>query len=175
MSSWRSWATRTEPDARLAVGRISGVKGLRGGLRIELLTDWPEHIDPGAELFLDGDDQPRAVETIERGGRHPIITLAGVTSREAAEALVGRYLEVPAADLPEGSYYWHQLEGLAVVDLDGAELGTLVEVFRAGGAEVYRIEGDGGELLIPGVRDVVREIDLEAGRMIVAYDPEEVR
>lgn len=144
-------------------------------MRIELLTDWPEHLDPGAILYLDGDDVPRTVAAIERGGRHPVVTLAGVTSREAAEPLVGRYLEVEAGELPEGSYYWHQLEGLQVVDPSGAALGTLVEIFRAGEAEVYRVEGEVGELLIPAVRDVVREIDLASGRIIVAYEPEEVR
>ena len=104
-----------------------------------------------------------------------MIVFDGVTSREAAEPLVGRYLEVAAAELPPGSYYWHQLEGLRVTDPDGMELGTLVEVFRAGEAEVYRVEGERGELLVPALREVVREIDLDAGRMVVAYDPEEVR
>lgn len=104
-----------------------------------------------------------------------MITLAGIEGREAAEAVVGRYLEVVPGPLPEGEFYWHQLEGLTVVDPAGIELGTLVEVFRAGEAEVYRIDGPDGELLVPGVRDVVRGIDLEAGRMVVAYDAEEVR
>lgn len=174
-SSWRSSATKTDNSERLAVARVSGVKGLRGAVRVELLTDWPEHVDVGASLFLEGEAEPRTVVRLESGGRHPAITLSDVTSREAAEALVGRYLEAPAAPLPEGTYYWHQLEGLRIVDPTGAELGILVEVFRAGEAEVYRIEGPGGELLVPAVRDVVREIDLAGGRMVVDYRTEEVR
>lgn len=148
---------------------------MRGGLRLELLTDRPERLEPGSQLFLDGEAEAREVGSLERGGRAPVITLAGIVGREAAEGLVGRYLEVVAAPLPEGEFYWHELEGLTVVDPDGAELGTLVEVFRAGGAEVYRIDGPGGELLVPAVRDVVRDIDLAAGRMVVAYESEEVR
>jgi len=67
-------------------------------------------------------------------------------------------------------------EGLAVEDPSGAPLGVVREVFRAGEAEVYRIEmTDGGELLVPAVRDVVRRIDLEAGLMVVDYASEEVR
>ncbi len=104
-----------------------------------------------------------------------IIGLEGVNSREAAQALVGRYLEVEAKPLPEGTYYWHQIVGLAVTDVAGSQLGSVVEVFRAGENEVYRIEGPGGELLVPALRSVVRSIDLGAGRMVVDYQPEEVR
>ena len=72
------------------------------------------------------------------------------------------------------SYYWHQLIGLTVTDEAGAELGAVVEVFRAGENEVYRIEGSKGELLVPALRQVVRSIDLEARRMVVRYEVEEV-
>jgi len=68
----------------------------------------------------------------------------------------------------------HQLVGLSVVDEAGAAIGTVVEVFRAGENEVYRIEGPAGELLVPALRQVVREIDLEAGRMVIRYEAEEV-
>lgn len=77
--------------------------------------------------------------------------------------------------MPEGTYYWHQLIGLAVVDEAGLPLGQVAEVFRAGENEVYRVEGDAGELLIPALSEFVREIDLEAGRMTVRYESEEVR
>ena len=65
---------------------------------------------------------------------------------------------------------------MRVIDETGGELGTLVEIFRAGENEVYRVEADGRpELLLPALRDVVREIDLAAGTMTVRYEPEEVR
>jgi 16S rRNA processing protein RimM len=97
----------------------------------------------------------------------PVIRLEGVDGREAAEALAGRYLEREAAPLPAGSYYWHQLVGLRVTDEEGGELGRVVEVFRAGGNEVYRIEGPRGELLIPALERVVVRIDPAAGVMVV--------
>jgi len=144
-------------------------------MKIEPLTDWPEHLEPGARVFVEGEDQPRTISAAERGRRVPALSLAGITSREAAEGLVGRYLEVEPAPLPAGEYYWHQLEGLEVQDETSGVLGILREVFRAGGAEVYRVERtDGGELLVPGIHDVVREIDLDRGRMIVRYDVEEI-
>jgi len=104
----------------------------------------------------------------------PVLQLQGVDDRAAAEGLAGRYLEAPPLPLPPGTYYWHQLVGLAVADEAGAALGEVVEVFRAGENEVYRIEGPSGELLVPALRDVVLSIDVDKRRMIVHYEAEEV-
>jgi len=145
-------------------------------VKVEPLTDWPEHLDVGAVVYLEGDPAPLRIVRAERGGRVPALSFDGIASREEAERLVGRYLEADARPLPAGEYYWHQLEGLDVVDEAGATLGVIREVFRAGEAEVYVVSGtDGSELLVPGIRDVVRSIDLEAGRMVVRYESEEVR
>ena len=169
-SSWRLSAT-TE---RLAVARVLGAKGLGGAVRIESLTDHPERLAVGESLWLEGDEEPRRVLESAWGGRAPVLRLEGVADRTAAEQLAGRYLEAPPSPLAPGAYYWHQLVGLSVADEAGAELGEVVEVFRAGENEVYRIEGPGGELLVPALREVVRSIDLEAGRMVVRYESEEV-
>jgi len=154
---------------------VAAVKGLGGALKIESLTDFPERLLPGTEIYLEGDAEPRRIAEVNWAGRVPTLRLDGIATREAAAALVGRYLELPARELPDGSYYWHQLQGLRVVDTSGVELGELVEVFRAGENEVYRVVGDGGEQLIPALRSVVKEIDLAAARMVVEYDVEEVR
>lgn len=152
------------------MARILGAKGLAGGVRIETLTDWPERIEPGAEVWLDGDPDPTRVERVETGGRTPVVYLRGIASREAAETVVGRYLEMPPHALPGGSFYWDDLVGLEVRDPRGAVIGELVEIFRAGENEVYRIVGAGGERLVPALKSVVLEIDLGAGRMTVADD-----
>jgi 16S rRNA processing protein RimM len=145
-------------------------------MRLELLTDRNDRLTVGASLYVEGEEAPRRIDEVELGGRVPVVRLEGVERREQAEALSGRYLEVEAEPLPAGHYYWHQLVGIRVTDEAGRELGTLVEIFRAGENEVYRVEADGRpELLLPALRDVVREIDLEAGTMTVRYEPEEVR
>lgn len=172
MSRWRSSPT----SERLAAARVIGAKGLAGGLRLEVLTDRPDRLNVGAQLFVEEEERPRLIEAAELGGRVPVIRLEGVDSREQAQAMIGRYLEVVAEPLPAGHYYWHQIVGLRVADEGGNELGTVVEVFRAGENEVYRVEADGQpDLLLPALRDVVRSIDLEAGSMTVRYESEEVR
>jgi 16S rRNA processing protein RimM len=155
---------------------VVGAKGLAGALRVEVLTDRPERLTPGALLYVEGEDEPRRVSAVEAGGRLPIIQLEGIGTREGAEALRGSYLEVEAEPLPKGSFYWHQIVGLQVQDEAGTPLGSVVEVFRAGENEVYRVESDDGvELLLPALRHVILAIDPEAGTMTVHYEVEEVR
>jgi 16S rRNA processing protein RimM len=154
---------------------VLGAKGLAGAFRIEPLTDVPGRLTPGSLLYLDGEDLQRRVTSHEEGGKVPVISLEGITDRDAAEALAGRYLEVEQEALPEGRWYWHQIEGLEVADEHGREMGRVVEVFRAGENEVYRIEGADAEVLIPALRDVVLAVDLDAGRMTVRWEPEELR
>ena len=151
-----------------------GAKGLAGSVRIEALTDRPERLAAGESVWIENETQPRTIREASWGGRVPVLRLEGISDRETAERLAGRYLEAPAEVLPPDTFYWHQLIGLAAVDEAGSELGEVVEVFRAGENEVYRIEGPGGELLIPALRDVVRSIDLAARRMVVRYESEEV-
>jgi 16S rRNA processing protein RimM len=148
-SSSRSSTTRSE--RRLALARVLGVKGLRGGVRIEVLTDWPEHLDPGASVYLDQGGAVLTVARSEPGGRTPVLYFEGHDTREAVEPLVGLRVEEPG----------------------GVLVGELVEIFRAGENEVYRVEGPAGERLIPALRSVVLEIDLGAQRMIVAPDDAE--
>jgi len=113
---------------------------------------------------------------LETGGRTTVLHLDGVTTREAAEDLSDRFLEAPARQLPDETYYWADLIGLRVEEPDGSEVGELVDIFRSGANEVYRIVGERGERLVPALRASVLRIDLEAGLMVVAADDaEEVR
>lgn len=153
-----------------------GAKGLKGGIRVELLTDFPARLAPGSEVWLEDTASPLRIERVESGGRATVLHLAGIATREAAEELTDRYIEAPAHELGEGEFYWNDLVGLRVEEPSGASVGELVEVFRAGGNEVYRIVGTAGERLVPALRSAVLRIDLDAGLMVVAPDDaEEVR
>lgn len=169
-----SRSSTTPSRRRLAVARVLGVKGLRGGVRVELLTDWPEALTEGASVHPDGSDDVLVVARTETGGRVPVLYFAGRETRESVEALVGRYLEVPQRDLEEGSYFWSDLIGLRVEEPGGVPVGELVEIFRAGGNEVYRVVGPAGERLVPALRSAVLEIDLPGNRMVIAPDDAEV-
>jgi 16S rRNA processing protein RimM len=158
----------------LAVARVMGVRGLDGDLRVMVLTDVPDRLTAGAFVLVEGESAPRRITQVGASRHGLVLRLEGVTDRATAAALIGRHLSAPDApgELPEGTYWWHELEGLDVVDPDGRALGRLEEVFRAGANEVYRVVGPESELLVPALRSVVLEIDLGGSRMTIR-DPAE--
>lgn len=158
--------------ARLVVGQVRGLHGLRGAVRVEVLTDDPTRFDPGSVLFPEGTQEHLTVLEAIADGPGLLIRFEERPDRTSVEDLRERYLEAtaPHEPLPAGQYYWHQVIGLAVVDAVGGELGRVVDVFRAGGSEVFVVRGPRGELMVPAVSAVVRELAVGEGRMVVDTD-----
>lgn len=164
------------PAGYLAVGQIVGPHGIRGEVKVELLTDFPERYRPGAQLYLGrgGDDPaPRLVEiaTARPHQGRMLIRLASTPDRNAAESLRDLYLLIPEQDaMPLGEHenYVHDLIGLRVETDTGQALGGLVEILFTPANDVYVVRGPQGETLIPALRDVVLGVDLVAGLMRVA-------
>ena len=159
----------TPADERVAVGLVRGLHGLRGAVRVEVLSDEPERFAVGSVLYAEGDASPLIVTWTGPAKPGLLVRFEELPTRESVEHLRDRYLEAtPEAPLPEGTYYWHQIRGLAVSTTTGEDLGTVVDVFRAGEGEVYVIRGERlGEVLVPAVKNVVTELDPAAGRMVV--------
>ncbi|MBA2275775.1 MAG: 16S rRNA processing protein RimM [Chloroflexi bacterium] len=155
---------------RLAVGQVRGVHGLNGALRVEILSDEPTRFAAGSRLHLEDSDRILTVAWVQDDGPGLLLRFEEVTSREAADGLRERYLEVPhpARPLPEGEFYWHELMDVPVLADDGEVLGKVADIFRAGGGEILGVRGGRhGELLVPTVRAVVRELEPRAGRIVV--------
>ena len=162
---------------RLVVGLVRGVHGLRGVVRVEVLTDRPEErYAAGSVLHPEGSERPLTVvaSTAVADGPGWRLQFAEVPDRSSAEALMGAYLEIdagPGAVLPRGAYYWHEVIGTPVVSTTGEALGTVRDVYRSGGAEVYIVEGGPfGEFDVPGVRDFVRIFAPRRGEIVVDVD-----
>jgi 16S rRNA processing protein RimM len=159
-----------EGTGRLVVGLVRGLHGLRGQVRVEVLTDDPARFQPGSVLHPEGD--PRTLTVVDvRDNRPPglIVTFNEVRDRAAADELRDTYLEADApAILAEGTYYWHEIIGSRVLTRAGSELGTVADIFRTGEAEVYVVRGDGpSEVLVPAVGSVVVELAPRDGRIVV--------
>jgi 16S rRNA processing protein RimM len=155
---------------RLVVGLVRGLHGTAGGVRVEPLTDDPQRFRPGDRLALEGEPVELTVAWSQPSNPGILVRFEEIADREEAEHLRGRYLEVEqaASALPEGAFWWHELEGVTVTSTDGQPLGRVSEVFRAGGGEVLLVHGGAhGELLIPLVRSVVRELAPREGRIVV--------
>ena len=168
-----------EAGRRVLIGRIVGLYGVQGWLKIE---SWAE---PRMRIF---DYQPwllsaaPGVETQIAGakgrpqGKGIVAQLPGVDDREQAAALIGSDIHVDRAQLPppaEGEYYWVDLEGLEVVTTEGILLGRVTHLFATGANDVVVIRDGERERLVPyAMGSYVRSVDLSAGRMVVDWDPE---
>jgi len=157
----------------VAVGRIVGVHGIRGELKVEPLTDFPERFAPGSKFILvspTGVVRPaRALSSRIHKGK-VLLQIDGVDDRSAAESLRGGLLKVEEEDLaplPEGQYYHFQLVGLEVFTESGERLGEVKEVLPTGGNLVLIVHDGLREVLLPFIDDVVREVDRESGCITV--------
>lgn len=155
----------------LVIGRITKPHGVRGEVRVEVITDVPERFTWLETVFVGQDDpRPVAVESVRFHKSWALLKLAGYDSREAAVDLRGQWLQVPEEEgipLEEGEYYLYQLVGLEVYTDQGDHLGELVEVLETKANNVFVIHGDRGEVLLPDIEEVIQEIDFEANTMTV--------
>ena len=148
-------------DDRLAVGLVRGVHGLRGAVRVEILSDNAARFEPGSVVFVEGSERPLTIASAHRDGPGLLVRFREVSDRPTADALREKYLEVePAAnDLPPDTYYWHEIIGCAVTTESGLDLGMVSDVFRVGESEVYTVQGPRGEVLVPAVAAIVTKLD----------------
>jgi len=155
---------------RLVVGLVRGVHGLRGAVRVEILTDNQDRFAPGSLLYPEDSDMRLTVVSAQRDGPGLLVRFAEVPDRYAADQLRDTYLEATAADLPSNAFYWHDVIGCEVQSDDGEVLGTVRDVFRVGVSEVYVVDGSRGEILIPAVQSVVKELMPGERRIVVDGD-----
>jgi 16S rRNA processing protein RimM len=157
---------------RLTVALVRGFRGLRGQVRVELLTDRPEdRFLEGASLYPEGTTEALTIAEAAPVADGPgwWLRFREIRDREAAEHLRHTYLEIDAPDEPRepGRWLFHELEGLAVRSAVGEDLGTVVDIYRAGGAEVFVVRGSRGELDVPGVRGIVLDLAPDRGELVV--------
>lgn len=168
----------TGPDERMVVlGRLSGLYGVQGWLKVYSDTEPREGIIRYPAWWVrqqDGWKQMR-VEQGRRHGKGVVVKLEGIDDRDAAAKLLNAEVAVDRNELPDtapGEYYWTDLEGLSVVCLDGTELGRVDHLIETGANDVLVVAGE-RERLIPYIPEqVIKQIDLEQGRMVVDWDPE---
>jgi len=163
------------PEPRfLAIGQVIGLHGVRGELKVEVLTGDPHRFGQLDEVFVgpDGEDPmawPVLGSRLHKG--RVLLKLGGLDERTAAEAFRGLLVQIPVeevAPLEEDEYYEDQILGLEVWTRAGEYLGRIEDILYTGANEVYVVRDaklDRGEILIPAIGDVVLAVDLEAGRM----------
>jgi len=160
----------------ITVGRLHGAFGVRGEVKLESFTDplraigkylpWTLRDARGVERDCDG-------VRVREGGKGLIATLPGVEDKDAADALRGVEILVPRAALPppaEGEYYWVDLEGLRVVNVEGVDFGTVSHLFSTGANDVLVAQGERERMIPFKTPDYIVSVDFETGIVTVDWD-----
>lgn len=159
-----------QPVPFLIIGRVLKPWSYRGEMKIEILTDFPKRFASLQTVFV-GDDAKRfSVERAHLHGKYVLLKLKGIDSTEDADKLRDQLVQVARADavqLPKGQHFIHELIGLRVVTTEGENLGVIEEILDTGANDVYIVRNETREILLPASEEVVKEIAIERGEIIV--------
>jgi 16S rRNA processing protein RimM len=159
-----------QPPRYLIIGRVLKPLGVRGELKVEILTEFPERFASLRQVFLGDDAKSFLVESARVQGDYARLKLAGIDTPEAAATLRHLFVYVAreeAVPLPPNRVYLYQTLGLRVKTTQGVVLGKVVDVLDTRANDVYIVRNSTREILLPAIPQVVKEINLERGEMIV--------
>lgn len=155
----------------VAIGKFRRTHGVQGDIVFEFYTDFPEHIEPGMQVFVGEELTAKNITTLRPHQNGLILHLDGYNNPEEASILTNQVVFLPIDQLPplpDGEFYHHELLGLSVVDVDGAELGVLEEILETGANDVFLIRDRfGKELLLPDIESVVLKIQPKQRKIVV--------
>ena len=152
----------------LETGEIVGTHGVRGEMRVNPWCDSPAFLKKFKKLYLDANGQKCLdVKAVREHGNVALVTVDGIDTVEKAQAMRGKviYIKRDDAKIPKGSYFIAELIDCTVYDADDESVvyGIITDVSMTGANDVWHIEKDGKEYLIPAIKDVVISVDVEEG------------
>jgi len=156
----------------LEIGKIVKIHGLKGAVKVASYLEDNQTVKKLKEILigLDHGPEPFRIKTIRLEKRGFLVEMEGVETAEAAQKLIGCEISIPSDQLealPDDEFYWKDLIGLEVFTEEGVFLGKIETVFSTGSNDVYVCQGNEREILLPAIADVIREINLIKGKMIV--------
>ena len=163
-----------DPVTHLIIGQVVAPRGLGGELKVQIETEDPNRFMDLETVYLGKSLQQFTVRQARLFKGQALLKLVGIEDRNAAEERIGSYVYVHIDDalpLDEGQFYVHQLYGLRVETEDGELLGSIDDVIITGANDVYVVKGNGPELLLPAIPEVVLDIDLDDERVVVRLLP----
>jgi 16S rRNA processing protein RimM len=147
------------------IGKVVALFGIRGELKVLLLTDIPNRFAGLGAVYAGPDHTRRLIQSVRPyKGEMIVLKLEGIDDANTAESLRDQNLAIPVselAQLPPDSYYQHDILGLMVITLDGQKLGSIVDIIVTGSNDVYVIKApNGSQVLIPAIKAVIKQVDL---------------
>jgi len=158
------------PAAWVVIGRVAAARGLDGEMRVVLTNPDAREFLQAEELYIGEDHLCHRVRRARLFKGMGLLQVDGIEDRDAAELWRGAPISVRVEDvapLEEGEYYYRQIVGLSVVTEAGEMLGRVTDVLPTGANDVYVVQGDEGETLLPAIKEVIIKIDLPTGTMTV--------
>lgn len=161
----------------IKIGRITGTHGYKGTVKVEVLTDFPQRFKKLKTVKISQRNMvaEMAIETCSSHQGRLLMKFKGIDSSEEADKYRNAFLNVSVDELyplPKGSYYHFQLIGLKVYDSEVGYLGELTDILETGANDVYVIKSEVyGEILIPAIKEVIGEVDLNSSSMQVKLLP----
>ena len=163
-----------EEISHLIIGRITGARGLRGELKVQILTDFPKRFTSLKRVFAGDPLAEYEVEAVRFHQNMALIMLKGIDAPEKAERLRGQLLKIPveeAVPLAKGQFYWHQIIGVEVRTTSGDLVGKVVDILETGANDVYVVRTDSRDVLVPAIADVVKDISPEKHTIVIEPIP----
>ncbi len=160
---------------RICVGRIAGAHGVQGLIKVNSYTEEPMDVAAYGPVTDEDGERMFELEAKRMAKTLVLVRIKGVMDRNAAEALQGTRLYVSRDVLPlpaDDEFYWEDLVGLAAETVDGKSLGSVLSVQEFGAGEMLEIgKRSGGTTLVPFTRDIVPQVDLQAGKLVIDPPP----
>lgn len=150
----------------LEIGKIVGIHGIQGEIKLENWTDSPEWLKRIKNLYFDNGEKNAGLTSSRVHKNHLLIKLDGIDTPEKAQALRGEILYMDKSDvrLPKNRFFISDLIGLEVFDGNTNEFyGKITDVFATGANNVYQIEREGEQFLFPAVDHMIKNTDIEKG------------
>jgi len=169
--------TRNEERDWLIAGYVRKPHGVHGDVLVEILTDFPERLAEGVRFGLGPESGPETFHEVHNVRYHKgqwLLGVRGIREREVIETWRGSYLFLPEQsldELPEGYYYEHHLVGLRCLSPTGEPLGEVTAMETDTPQARLVVRRGRREFLVPYVPEIVTEVDLEAGTVIVDAPP----
>ena len=161
-------------EPTVVVGRITRAHGLTGEVAVKVISEVSGRFDDGATVWLE-DGRTLTVESSRPHKDRLLVRFRGIEDRSQAEALHKALLVVPESaspQLPEGSWWDHRIVGCVVETDTGSELGTIRDVIHTGANDVWSaVDAEGAETLVPVLKDVILDVDMDAKRVVVREIP----
>ena len=159
----------------LIIGKIAGTQGIKGELKVFPLTDYPERFVKMREVFVGTEDKHLAMKIVYAKPHKNIFIFKfeAINDIDTAKDLKNKFLLINDADavtLAEDNYFIHDIIGLDVYLENVTKLGIVKEIFETGSNDVYIVEGEKGQILLPALKSIIT-IDMSAKKIIVKNMP----